>query len=59
MLLGLEQTIAKQIIGTVGIRNLKQYASTCELKRMYVLKDYRRLEIGGKMLISQWILLKD
>jgi putative acetyltransferase len=40
----------KQIVGTTGIRNLKQYASTCELKRMYVLKEYRRLGIGEKML---------
>ena len=45
-----QETIHKQIIGTTGIRNLKQYTSTCELKRMYVLKEYRRLGIGGKML---------
>jgi GNAT superfamily N-acetyltransferase len=45
-----EETVDKRIIATAGIRNLKQYASTCELKRMYVLKEYRRLGIGGKML---------
>ena len=37
-------------MGTIGIRNLKQYASTCELKRMYVVKEYRRLGIGENML---------
>ena len=45
-----EEIIDKQIIGTTGIRNLKQYASTCELKRMYVVKRYRRLGIGQKLL---------
>jgi putative acetyltransferase len=45
-----EETIDKQIISTTGIRNLKQYASTCELKRMYVVKEYRRLGIGQKLL---------
>jgi putative acetyltransferase len=40
----------KQIVSTIGIRNLKQYRSTCELKRMYVLKEYRRLGIGETML---------
>ena len=45
-----EETIDKQIISTTGIRNLKQYASTCELKRMYVVKEYRHLGIGQKLL---------
>lgn len=45
-----EETIDKQIISTTGIRNLKKYASTCELKRMYVVKEYRRLGIGQKLL---------
>ena len=45
-----EEIINKQIIGTAAIRNLKQYASTCELKRMYVVKEYRRLGIGQKLL---------
>ena len=45
-----EEIIDKQIIGTAAIRNLKQYASTCELKRMYVVKEYRRLGIGQKLL---------
>ena len=45
-----EEISEKQIISTTGIRNLKQYASTCELKRMYVAKEYRRLGIGQKLL---------
>jgi putative acetyltransferase len=39
-----------QIVGTTAIRNLKHFASTCELKRMYVLKEFRGLGIGKKML---------
>jgi ribosomal protein S18 acetylase RimI-like enzyme len=39
-----------QIVGTIAIRNLKQLESTCELKRMYVLKEFRRLGIGQRML---------
>ena len=39
-----------QIVGTVAIRNLRQYLSTCELKRMFVLKRYRGLGIGQMML---------
>ena len=39
-----------QIVGTIAIRNLKQFESTCELKRMYVLKEFRRLGIGQRML---------
>jgi GNAT superfamily N-acetyltransferase len=39
-----------QIVGTAAIRNLRQPVSTCELKRMFVLKRYRRLGIGQMML---------
>jgi putative acetyltransferase len=39
-----------QIVGTIAIRNLKHLESTCELKRMYVLKGFRRLGIGHRML---------
>lgn len=39
-----------QIVGTAAIRNLRQPASTCELKRMFVLKGYRGLGIGQMML---------
>ena len=39
-----------KIIGTAAIRNLKQFHSTCELKRMFVSKEYRKLGIGQKML---------
>jgi putative acetyltransferase len=45
-----QETRHEQIVGTIGIRNLKQYALTCELKRMYVAKEYRRLGIGENML---------
>ena len=36
--------------GTTGVRNLKQFELTCELKRMYVLRDFRRLGLGQKLL---------
>jgi putative acetyltransferase len=39
-----------QIVGTAAIRNLRQPVSTCELKRMFVLKRYRGLGIGQMML---------
>jgi ribosomal protein S18 acetylase RimI-like enzyme len=39
-----------QIVGTIAIRNLKHLDSTCELKRMYVLKRFRQLGIGHRML---------
>ena len=39
-----------QIVGTAAIRNLKQLVSTCELKRMFVLKRYRGVGIGQMML---------
>jgi ribosomal protein S18 acetylase RimI-like enzyme len=37
-----------KIVGTTGVRKLVQ--STCELKRMYVSKPYRRSGIAQKML---------
>jgi len=40
----------QKILGTTAIRNLKQFESTCELKRMYVLRDFRLLGIGQKLL---------
>jgi GNAT superfamily N-acetyltransferase len=40
----------QKIIGTAAVRNLKQFESTCELKRMYVSSDFRRLGIGQKLL---------
>ncbi|MFL6320442.1 MAG: GNAT family N-acetyltransferase [Nitrososphaeraceae archaeon] len=40
----------QKIIGTTAVRNLKQFESTCELKRMYVSNDFRRLGIGQKLL---------
>lgn len=39
-----------QIVGTTAVRKLKQFESTCELKRMYVLMEFRRLGIGQNML---------
>jgi RimJ/RimL family protein N-acetyltransferase len=35
-----------QIIGTIAIRNLKQFESTAELKRMYISRQFRQLGIG-------------
>ena len=40
----------QKILGTTAVRNLKQFESTCELKRMYVLRDFRRLALGQKLL---------
>jgi ribosomal protein S18 acetylase RimI-like enzyme len=40
----------QKIVGTTAIRNLKQFESTCELKRMYVLNEFRRLGLGQKLL---------
>jgi GNAT superfamily N-acetyltransferase len=40
----------QKIIGTTAVRNLKQFELTCELKRMYVLRDFRRLGLGQKLL---------
>jgi hypothetical protein len=31
----------QKIVGTAAVRNLKQFESTCELKRMYVLNEFR------------------
>jgi putative acetyltransferase len=39
-----------QIIGTTAIRNLKQFESTAELKRMYVSRQFRKLGIAQRML---------
>jgi GNAT superfamily N-acetyltransferase len=43
-------THQQKILGTTALRNLKQFESTCELKRMYVLRDFRRLGLGQKLL---------
>jgi len=40
----------QKILGTTAVRNLKQFELTCELKRMYVLRDFRRLGLGQKLL---------
>ena len=40
----------QKIVGTTAVRNLKQFESTCELKRMYVLSEFRRLGLAKKML---------
>jgi ribosomal protein S18 acetylase RimI-like enzyme len=40
----------QKILGTTAVRNLKEFESTCELKRMYVLRDFRRLGLGQKLL---------
>jgi GNAT superfamily N-acetyltransferase len=40
----------QKILGTTAVRNLNQFESTCELKRMYVLRDFRRLGVGQKLL---------
>jgi GNAT superfamily N-acetyltransferase len=45
-----DNTQRQKIVGTTAIRNLKQFESTCELKRMYVLKEFRRLGLGQKLL---------
>ena len=34
-------TQQQKIVGTAAVRNLKQFESTCELKRMYVLNEFR------------------
>jgi putative acetyltransferase len=43
-------TQRQKIVGTTAVRNLKQFESTCELKRMYVLKEFRQLGLGQKLL---------
>jgi putative acetyltransferase len=40
----------QKIVGTTAVRNLKQFESTCELKRMYVLKEFRQLGLGQNLL---------
>ena len=40
----------QKIVGTAAVRNLKQFESTCELKRMYVLNEFRRLGLAQKLL---------
>jgi len=40
----------QKILGTTTVRNLKQFESTYKLKRMYVLRDFRRLGLGQKLL---------
>jgi ribosomal protein S18 acetylase RimI-like enzyme len=40
----------QKIVGTTAVRNLKQFECTCELKRMYVLNEFRRLGLGQKLL---------
>ena len=40
----------QKILGTIAVRNLKQFESTCELKRMYVSSGFRRLGLGQKLL---------
>ena len=45
-----KQVQQQKIVGTTAIRNLKQFESTCELKRMYVLNEFRRLGLGQKLL---------
>jgi ribosomal protein S18 acetylase RimI-like enzyme len=40
----------QKIVGTTAVRNLKQFESTCELKRMYILNEFRRLGLGQKLL---------
>ena len=41
---------SNKIIRTAAIRNLKQFHSACELKRMFVSKEYRKLGIGQGLL---------
>src|SRR6476659_1213719 len=41
---------SNKIIGKAAIRNLKQLHSTCELRRMFVSKEYRKLGVGPRLL---------
>jgi GNAT superfamily N-acetyltransferase len=43
-------TQQQKIVATTAVRNLKEFESTCELKRMYVLSNFRRLGLGQKLL---------
>ena len=50
MIIPISNKKQQKILGTTAVRNLKQFESTCELKRMYVLRDFRRLRLGQKLL---------
>jgi GNAT superfamily N-acetyltransferase len=45
-----EKQQKQKLVGTTAVRNLKQFESTCELKRMYVASDFRRLGVGQRLL---------
>ena len=45
-----QQKQKPKILGTIAVRNLKQFESTCELKYMYVLGGFRRSGLGQKLL---------
>ena len=45
-----QQKQQQKIVGTTAVRILKQFESTCELKRMYVSSDFRQLGLGQKLL---------
>jgi ribosomal protein S18 acetylase RimI-like enzyme len=45
-----QQKQQQKIVGTTAVRNLKQFESTCELKRMYVSSDFRQLGLGQNLL---------
>ena len=45
-----ESNAQQKIVGTTAVRNLKQFESTCELKRMYLSSGFRRLGLGQKLL---------
>ncbi|HEY7569870.1 MAG TPA: GNAT family N-acetyltransferase [Nitrososphaeraceae archaeon] len=40
----------QKIVGTTAVRNLDEFEYTCELKRMYVSINFRRLGLGQKLL---------
>lgn len=41
---------SNKIVCTAAIRNLKQFHLVCELKRMFVSKEHRKLGLGQKLL---------
>lgn len=43
-------TQQQKIVGTTAVRKLKQFESTRELKRKYVINEFRRLGLGQKLL---------
>jgi GNAT superfamily N-acetyltransferase len=45
-----QQKQQQKIVGTTAVRNLKQFESMCELKRMYVSSDFRQLGLGQNLL---------